>query len=211
MQLDLLKDWLDQHAPDSVESVVDPASGLSIDRYVVRSTSAESGAVFAHYPDQPVRAYRLLLWRTWDAALPPALFVGMNPSTADERRDDPTCRKEMVWAASWRYGGYVKANVGTIVSTDPMGMLGRRELPWELRRDCVVHQATRAGMVVCCWGTHPITHADGQPRVLVQALIDAGLRDRLHVLRLSKNGHPYHPLYLPNDTTPKPWNSPYGL
>lgn len=210
MQLDLLREYLDRPG-STVEGVTDPTTGLTIERYAKHSASAEAGAVFAYYVDEDPRTRRLLLWRTWDSQALKILFVGMNPSKADEYRDDPTCRKEQLWAAQWGYGGYVKTNVGTIVSTDPMGMLGRRELPWDLRRDYVVDQANRAGIVVCCWGTHPITHADGQPRVLVEALVASGQREKLHVLRLSKDGHPWHPLYLPNATTPTRWEQPYGL
>jgi hypothetical protein len=30
------------------------------------------------------RKYRFALWRTWDESKPYAMFVGLNPSTADE-------------------------------------------------------------------------------------------------------------------------------
>ena len=39
------------------------------------------------------RIYRYALWRTWDESKPKVLFVGLNPSTADEIQDDPTIRR----------------------------------------------------------------------------------------------------------------------
>ena len=39
------------------------------------------------------RKYRYLLSRAWDEAKPTVLFIGLNPSTADEETDDPTIRK----------------------------------------------------------------------------------------------------------------------
>ena len=39
------------------------------------------------------RIYRYALWRIWDDTLPKLLFIGLNPSTADETNDDPTMRR----------------------------------------------------------------------------------------------------------------------
>lgn len=39
------------------------------------------------------RVYRYDLWRQWDASRGYAMFVGLNPSTADEDNDDPTVRR----------------------------------------------------------------------------------------------------------------------
>lgn len=39
------------------------------------------------------RIYRYALYRTWDESLPKVMFVGLNPSTADEFSDDPTIRR----------------------------------------------------------------------------------------------------------------------
>jgi hypothetical protein len=40
------------------------------------------------------RQYRYVLWRQWDALDSDyALFIGLNPSTADEVEDDPTVRR----------------------------------------------------------------------------------------------------------------------
>lgn len=39
------------------------------------------------------RKYRYILSRTWDETKPTVVFIGLNPSTADEETDDPTIRK----------------------------------------------------------------------------------------------------------------------
>jgi len=56
-------------------------------------------------------AYRYLLWRTWDASLPRALWILLNPSMADERKDDPTLRRCTRFSASWRFGGLEIVNL----------------------------------------------------------------------------------------------------
>ena len=47
------------------------------------------------------RKYRYLLSRNWDDTKPTALFIGLNPSTADEKEDDPTINKCISYAKSW--------------------------------------------------------------------------------------------------------------
>ena len=36
------------------------------------------------------RTYRYVLWRIWDNSKPKIMFIGLNPSTADENTDDNT-------------------------------------------------------------------------------------------------------------------------
>ncbi|HHC7270859.1 TPA: DUF1643 domain-containing protein [Vibrio parahaemolyticus] len=57
------------------------------------------------------RTYRYELWRIWDEQKPYAMFVGLNPSTADETEDDPTIRRCIYFAKSWGYGGLCMANL----------------------------------------------------------------------------------------------------
>lgn len=50
------------------------------------------------------RKYRYVLTRIWDEAKPTVLFIGLNPSTADEETDDQTIRKCIGYAKRWGYG-----------------------------------------------------------------------------------------------------------
>jgi hypothetical protein len=49
-------------------------------------------------------AYRWWLERLWDPCRPRILFIGLNPSRADARSNDPTLRRVMRFARSWGYG-----------------------------------------------------------------------------------------------------------
>jgi hypothetical protein len=51
------------------------------------------------------------------------MFIGLNPSTADERQDDPTIRRCIRFARDWGHGGLVMANVFPFRSTQPKGLL----------------------------------------------------------------------------------------
>jgi hypothetical protein len=39
------------------------------------------------------RKNRYALWRVWNEADPLVMFIGLNPSVADETADDPTIRR----------------------------------------------------------------------------------------------------------------------
>jgi len=73
-----------------------------------------SGAVFTDD-----RTHRLYLWRRWGKAGPWVMFIGLNPSTADERLNDPTVRRCIGFAQKWGYSGMFMCNAYTLVSTDP--------------------------------------------------------------------------------------------
>ena len=47
------------------------------------------------------RLYRYVLWREWDARKGTCVFIGLNPSTADETVDDPTLRRCINFAKDW--------------------------------------------------------------------------------------------------------------
>jgi hypothetical protein len=54
----------------------------------IRVDGEPKGAVFTEE-----RTHRLYLWRRWHEQRAWLMFIGLNPSTADERLDDPTVRR----------------------------------------------------------------------------------------------------------------------
>lgn len=75
-----------------------------------------SGAVF-----DDAKRFRFLLWRFWDDR-PKVLFIGANPSTADEWVDDPTSKRAISFAKQWGYGGIYLCNVLPCRATDPKAL-----------------------------------------------------------------------------------------
>jgi len=151
-----------------------------------------AGAVFTDD-----RTHRLYLWRRWDKARPWVMFIGLNPSTADERLDDPTVRRCVGFAARWNYGGIFMCNVFTLVSTDPKKLnveppIARgASLAMKVIRD-------RCKIAVAGWGNLITQARDGEDRV---ERIKRELSP-LYCLGLTKLGHPKHPLYLPYSVKP---------
>ncbi|MGF6870951.1 DUF1643 domain-containing protein [Paraburkholderia sp. MM5477-R1] len=69
--------------------------------------------------------YRYILTRAADSMCPmktAAVFVMLNPSTADEEQDDPTIRRCRGFARLWDCNGISVANLYALRSTDPAGL-----------------------------------------------------------------------------------------
>lgn len=65
------------------------------------------------------RIYRYTLWRRWSDGARYVNFICLNPSTADERTDDPTVRKCVKFARSWGYDALCITNLFAYRATDP--------------------------------------------------------------------------------------------
>lgn len=143
--------------------------------------------------------YRMLLTRTWAEAERPGsvLWIGMNPSTAEADVDDPTVFKECKFTRRWGYGRYVKANVMDYRATHPKMLLADDVVPCSpANLPAIVDAARAADVVVLAYGAlHKKLARYGE--AVRQALRAEGIR--LHVLALTKDGHPRHPLYLRDD------------
>lgn len=149
----------------------------------------------------PCRRYRYSLWRNWRGLLPDAkgyaLFIGLNPSTADETNDDPTIRRCIAFARAWGYEALCMANLFAYRATDPADMLTQADPVGADNDRMLLELAAGAGVVVAAWGVHGGHRGRAAE---VQKLLP-----RLHYLKLTKGGHPSHPLYLPKTLSPVAW------
>lgn len=137
----------------------------------------------------PCTNYRYRLTRRWSTGQGTVVFIGLNPSTADERNDDPTILKCIRFAKSWGYAELCMLNLFAWRSTD-LSVLSLVDDPVGPDNDAHLFEAAQsARCVIGAWGNHG-------------NLLDRSNRVRsmlpdLHGLRLNKNGEPSHPLYLP--------------
>lgn len=144
------------------------------------------------------RRYRYALWREWDDALPAVMFLALNPSTADHRRDDPTIRRCIGFARDWGFGRLCVANLFAFRATRPEDLKAAAD-PVGPRNDLWLHRLCgEVELVVAGWGNHG-------------AFMDRATQVRtrmhgLHYLRLNRSGEPAHPLYLPRSLRPLPWS-----
>lgn len=108
-----------------------------------------SGAAFSGN-----REYRYRLWRTWDSATLPALFILLNPSTADETKNDPTVERCERRARTMGFGGLVVANLFALRSTDPKALYSHPDPVGEINDLAILSAAVNAGIIICGWGRH---------------------------------------------------------
>lgn len=142
--------------------------------------------------------YRYLLRRTWDHGRQRALFVMLNPSTADDKVDDATIRSCTRLCKAWGYGSFEVVNLYGFRSTDP-DALDINDLPRMVgeRNAAVMDNAiTRCDVVICAWGAHPA--AERRKRD-VWSTIHA-MKPAVYCLGKTKAGAPKHPLYIKTGT-----------
>lgn len=153
----------------------------------------------------PCRTYRYMLTRTWGAAAP-AVFVMLNPSTADAFVPDPTVRRCQSFARAWGAGGLVVLNAFGLRSTDPAALRSHPD-PVGPDNDAAIAAVLSwydKCFVVVAWGVHATL--GGRNRAVLELLRVKGVEPKC--LAVTADGHPRHPLYLPKTSTPGPYVSP---
>jgi hypothetical protein len=147
----------------------------------------------------------------------------LNPSTADAFKVDPTVRRCLGFAQAWGSGGLVVLNAFALRSTDPLALYGHRD-PVGPENDRVIRETLeryQPAQVVAGWGEHAAKISRyGARRPAVPrgqrpgswqsraSEIAAMLGDSLLALKVTKDGNPGHPLYLPGTAVPLPWSPP---
>jgi len=137
------------------------------------------------------RKYRYSLSRIWDKQKKFVLFIGLNPSTADEEMDDPTIRRCSGYAQKWGYGGFMMVNLFAYRTTLPSN-LKKVKYPVGSENDkYIVKLSKKADITVAAWGDNGNLYSrDKQILSLVPNLM---------CLKINKSGQPAHPLYLKKD------------
>lgn len=148
-----------------------------------------TGAIFSED-----RIYRYDLWRVWDERKPVIAFIGLNPSTADETKDDPTIRRCIGYAMSWGYGCLHMLNIFAFRSTDPKGLRTISDPVGPENNTFIKELTSLSGMVIVAWGSHG-KYLDRGYRV-------ADMIKDPKCLKINKDGEPSHPLYLKKSLMP---------
>lgn len=147
----------------------------------------------------PCMQYRYTLQIIWDESLPLCAFVGLNPSTATEFQDDPTIRRCKKFARDWGCGGLLMLNLFAWRSTDPDAMKRTSDPvgPENTLGHIYQHLQQVTGPRIAAWGKHG--HHMGRHKLAMAA------QCRFSYLRLNGDGTPAHPLYMPGNLRPIPW------
>lgn len=147
------------------------------------------------------RRYRYLLRRRVGKPNRQVLFIMLNPSRADEERNDPTIRRCIGFARDWGFGILEVVNLFALMSTDPKGLL-KAEDPIGPDNDAAIRSAlVVADTVVLAWGNHALDHKERAAAVAEMAREVV----RPYCLGLTLRGAPRHPLRLSKDTLLTPF------
>jgi len=152
----------------------------------------ESSAIFSDD-----RVYRYVLTRSWDTGKPKCMFIGLNPSTADEIDNDPTVRRCINFARDLDYGTLVMMNIFGLRSTDPKVLYHSIDPVGPDNDYWLRTKKDEVNMVIAAWGNHGRLN---QRSVHVITMIH-----EFHVLGITKLLEPKHPLYLRQDLYPIPY------
>ena len=155
----------------------------------------------------PGDCYRYELSRTDTSApldAPTFMFLMMNPSTATDAFNDTTVAK--CWRLTQAWGGrtMLVGNVHAYRCTDQARLAETSDPFGPDNMHHLLAMARRADQVVVGYGTPRIKALRERGPAVARALIAEGVG--LSVLRLSRDGVPVHPLYLPESLLPEPWS-----
>lgn len=123
----------------------------------------------------------------------PALFIMLNPSTADAVNNDPTIRRCISFAERNGCTSLTVVNLFALRATDPrelkthqdpVGPLNDKHIALQIMH----HQDIIGGLVVAAWGAHPFA----QERADYIFKKYSGIK----CLGTTMNGSPRHPLYV---------------
>lgn len=141
--------------------------------------------------------YRYLLRRTWDHAKPRALFVMLNPSTADAEVDDATIRSCVRLCKGLGYGSFEVVNLMAWRATDPKELPAKPSDAVGPNNPRMIEAAVvRCDTVICAWGAHPYAQRFA-PGVLDIVRLN---RPAAYCFGKTKAGAPKHPLYIKSGT-----------
>jgi hypothetical protein len=144
----------------------------------------ESGAIFSE-----CKKYRYALWRVWDKSKPYVMFIGLNPSTANELTDDPTIRRVKKLAYFLGYGGVYMMNLYAFITPDPKELKKCND-PIKDNDKWINTIHVKCKDIIFAWGSFKAAKERG--KYIVQRF--KGL-----ALGLNNDGSPKHPLYIPNN------------
>jgi hypothetical protein len=145
--------------------------------------------------------YRYDLTRVWNrdyVGLVPRLLnvIGLNPSTADAKEDDPTIRRCINFGKAWGMDGLLMTNLFAFRSTDPSALYDCEDPIGELNDEYLTGSAQVASIVLVAWGTAGNTL--GRDKEVLRLLKDSyGVKPEC--LATTKKGFPQHPLYVRAD------------
>ena len=156
------------------------------------SSMLETGAVFS-----PCERYRYALWRIWDRGKPVCSMIGLNPSRADARVNDPTIRRCINWAYRNNFGSLYIGNLFAWRAVKPRELYVCDAPVGPDNDEILLMLHELSDLTLFFWGNHG-QHLE-RNRAIRQIITNG------FCLRRNKTGEPAHILYLPANLKAVPY------
>ena len=128
------------------------------------------------------------------------MFIGLNPSTANETDNDATISNVTRICKDNGFGGFYMMNCFPIISTDPkvlkdfyLSPVSYVQHQYSINNNKLKEVGEKCESVVFAWGSFAIVRELNRDKELIKMFPNA------KALRINKNGSPHHPLYLPKN------------
>lgn len=129
--------------------------------------------------------------------MPSLPFVMLNPSTADDKIDDPTIRRCVGFAHREGFGGIEVVNLFALRSANPKALVEATD-PFGPDNEYWLKKTLR-GVCIAAWGAHK------QADMAVEHWRDLLRQADMRCLGMTAHGAPRHPLYLRSDAILSVW------
>lgn len=147
----------------------------------------DNGAIFSDD-----RKDRYALWRIWDKSKSFIMFIGLNPSTANEHKNDPTLTRVIKFANNWGYGGVYMMNLFSFVTAYPEELQINEDL-LEKNNQWLNTISIKCDKIIFAWGS--FKQAEERSKYILE-------RFKGFALEINKDGSPKHPLYVKSNIEP---------
>lgn len=131
-------------------------------------------------------------------------FAMLNPSTADEVKNDPTVKRCIGYAERWNYSHLIIINLFALRATNPKTLYTHSK-PIGKHNEKIWKEVSReVDMFICAWGNHG-SHMYQDFRAM-EWIKNALGEKKTFCLDVTKTGQPVHPLYQKSDIEPSVYN-----
>lgn len=155
--------------------------------------------------------YRYALSRVWDSSKPLALWIMLNPSTADAELDDPTIRRCIGFSQYWGFGGMLVGNLYAYRSTDKRALY---KVADPVGPENVATVQLLRSLAIKTFVAFGADKGPGSP--IYQELAQYAdprnytkVKSEIFCLGHNRDDSPKHPLYVDRKTIYGYWNPPF--
>ena len=174
---------------------------MRIPRFPSAHGSLSLGAVDNECQFSPDRRHRYSLIHRWNPLFGDRLilWIGLNPSTADEAKLDPTLTRIADFSKRAGFDGFWMANLFALRTPYPEEMMKADEPVGPENDAWLLRAAERCERIVAAWGV------TGTYQARADAVVRLLAGRELSCLGTTQDGHPRHPLYVAAKQGFAPW------